>query len=207
MRVPEGFRPKCESGGQGWNVGPAAYAEDIESNTGERVIEPSKDTQPTKRSSAAGRRAGDVKKVPVARKARTRVWRLGDTDGGAPQEQPSAASDGPPRKRAPLREINSELAELAAKKQLHPENHQRLKQILNELEQILNEAARLASTRPESRRLYERALQSQQKALKLAARKKRQNWAPGPAGMVQNPGLSQGGREVLGGLPSSRRGH
>lgn len=181
-------------------------AEDIESDTGgtgDRTVE----RHAANEAVIRGQRAGDVKKVPVVRKARTRVWRLGDTDGGAPKEQASAASDGPPRKMTPLREINSELAELAAKKQLHPENHQRLKRILNELEQILNEAARLASTRPESRRLYERALRSQQEALALAARKNRRNRASGPAGMVQNRGLSQGGREVLGGLPSSRRGH
>lgn len=134
----------------------------------------------------------------MAPKARTRIWRLNDPDGREPKEQaPSPPCDRPPQKGTTVREIHRELSELAAKQQLGRKSHKRL-------EEIVSEAARLASQRPEYRRLYERALQIQKKALTPPRAKKRRGDA---AGFFQNPGLSQGGREILCGLPSSRRGH
>ena len=129
--------------------------------------------------------------------------RLNGADSPEPAEQPatSSASDELPRKRVErsraLGQIHSELSEMAAKQELGRKSRQRL-------EEIINEAASLASKRPDYRRLYERALQIQKKTMTPPRGRKRRG---GPAGLVQSPGLSQGGREVLGGLPSSRRGY
>ncbi len=156
------------------------------------MAEPSKDSRLAKQSSAATG-LGDQKRAPS--KARTR---LNEADGREKTERASSpASDRPPHKRTTPREIHRELSELAAKQQLGRKGQRRL-------EEILNEVAGLASKRPEYRRLYERALQIQKRALTPPRRKKR----PGDAaGFFQNPGLSHRGREILSGLPSSRRGH
>ena len=146
----------------------------------------------------------EVTKKPPP-KSRTRVWRAGDPPGPTPEapSSPPASADPPPR-RANLREINTELSELASRKQLHPDNIHRLKQLLGQIEQILNDAAPLVASSEGSRRLYERALKSQRRALALIAGPNR---GTHPAGWARNRGLSQGGREILGGLPSSRRRH
>ena len=136
-----------------------------------------------------------------APKSRTRLWRMGDPPGPAPASTP-ASGDSP--KRPSLREINTELSELAARKQLHPDNVHRLKQLLAQIEQILNDAAPLVASSPGSRRLYERALKSQRRALALVAGPNR---GAHPAGFAKGRGLTQGGREVLGGAPGSRRRH
>ena len=137
----------------------------------------------------------------MARKSRTRIWRMGDPDGVEPKEHDGlSTSDSPSPKKKTLREMKSELSELAAMEQLGPDDRERI-------DQIVTEAASLASKGPEYRRLYERALQIQKKALKKAATPPRGQKQPGGPRFARNPGLSHGGREVLGGLPSSRRGH
>ncbi|MCG7594592.1 hypothetical protein [Mycobacterium sp. PSTR-4-N] len=73
------------------------------------------------------------------------------------------------------------------------------------LNKIINDAAKLTWKGPQYKRLYERALQIQEKDMRPSRPKRSRR--VGPSGLVQNPGLSEGGREVLGGLPSSRRGH
>lgn len=85
--------------------------------------------------------------------------------------------------------IHSELSELAAKHPLGPEG-------LGRLHEIVNETARLVEKGPAYRRLYERVLQIQKRALRPAPQK-------GPTGksrgLVKNPELLYGGHEVLGG--------
>lgn len=73
------------------------------------------------------------------------------------------------------------------------------------LDEIVNDAAKLVRKGPSYRWVYERALQIQEEALTPPPTKGKRR--VGPAGLVLNTGLSQGGREVLGGLPSTRRGH
>ena len=150
------------------------------------------------------RRVAEVTKKPPP-KSRTRVWRTGDPPSPIPEVPSSTpASADPPPKRATLREVNTELSELAARKQLHPDDVQRLKRLLTQIERIINDTAPFVDSRPGSRREYERALKSQRRALALAAGPNR---GTHPAGRAQNRGLTQGGREILGGLPSSRRRH
>lgn len=91
-----------------------------------------------------------------------------------------------------LRHLHRELSGLAAKLaagQLGSKG-------VGRLSAILNETARHASHESGYRRVYDRALQIQKRALR-PPRAKRRN----------GTGLSQGGREVLGGIAGSRRGH
>lgn len=89
--------------------------------------------------------------------------------------------------------LHRELSELAAKQA----GHQRLAgKSLRRLEQIVNEVAPLAARDPGYRRVYERALRIQRKALRPPGTKRR-----------NDIGLTSGGREVLGGAPSTGRGH
>jgi len=157
---------------------------------------------PAKQSPAA-KKPAKVQKTPPAQKAMAVQARLNGADGPEPAERAAtpSASDAPARKPKEkgktIGQIHSELSEMAAKQELGRKSRQRL-------EEIVNEAASLVSKGPDYRRLYERALQIQKKTLTPPRGSK---WRGGPAGLVQNSGLSQGGREVLGGLPSSRRGH
>lgn len=93
--------------------------------------------------------------------------------------------------------IHRELSELAAKQPLQGKS-------LRRIHEIVNETARLAKKGPAYRRVYERALQIEKKALRPPQQKRPTGKS---RGLVQNPGLTYGGREVLGGAPSSRRGH
>lgn len=70
------------------------------------------------------------------------------------------------------------------------------------LDEIVNQAGRQAKKGPGYRRIYERALRVQRKAIMAPTRSK-----PQGRQSVSNPDLFEGGREVLGGLPSARRGH
>lgn len=141
-------------------------------------------------------------------KSRTRVWRASSPPVPAP-ELPSSppVSDDPPPKQATLREIKTELSELASRKHLQPEDIHRLKQLLPQIEQVINDAAPFVASRPASRRVYEQALNSQRRALALAAGSTRVKRGAHPAGLAQGRGLTQSGREVLGGAPGSRRRH
>lgn len=93
------------------------------------------------------------------------------------------------RADSPLSRLHGELSELAAKQPLQGKN-------LRRLQAIVNGTAPLAARDPGYRRVYERALRIQKKALR-PPRAKRRN----------ETGLTYGGREVLGGAPSTRRGH
>ncbi|BBX06756.1 hypothetical protein [Mycolicibacterium aichiense] len=97
--------------------------------------------------------------------------------------------------REGLGHIHRELSELAAKHPLGPEG-------LGRLQAIVNDTARLAEKGPSYQRLYERALQIQKNALRPAQQKGPRGKA---RGLVQNPELLYGGREVLGGAPSTGR--
>lgn len=125
---------------------------------------------------------------------------MGGHDNPDPTERPVTAAipDEPAGKRT-LKQINSELSEIAAKQE--PSHHDRLR-----LEEIVSEAGRVASKGPAYQRLYDRALRIQTKTIFTRPGGNRRIGG-GPAGLVKNPELSQGGREVLGGLPSSRRRH
>lgn len=94
-----------------------------------------------------------------------------------------------------LRLIHDELTAFEAEKQLGREGSQRL-------DAIVNQAARQVAKGPGYRRVYERALRVQREKIMAPTRSKRRG-----SGGVRNPDLFQGGREVLGGLPSSRRGY
>ena len=135
---------------------------------------------------------------PATQQAATVQSRMGVTDIPAPAADPAtaAASDEPARKRT-LKQIHSELSEIADKRE--PGTDARLR-----LEEIVSEASRLVSKGPSYQRLYERALRIQRKAMIIRPSGKGRIGG-GPAGLVENPGLSRGGHEVLGGLPSSRR--
>lgn len=76
------------------------------------------------------------------------------------------------------------------------------------LEQILTETGSLVAHDTEYQRLYQWALRLHKGAPKpTAPSTPRKGRRMGPAGLVKNPALTSAGREVLGGLPSSRRGH
>lgn len=168
---------------------------------GEPVIGPSTNTPPI-HSATSGDGRGDQEATAEVTHARLEGGRSAPPySRGAVF---SSASADPPPRRATLREINTELSELASRKQLHPDNIHRLKQLLAQIEQILNDAAPLVASSEGSRRLYERALKSQRRALALAGGPNR---SAHPAGWARNRGLTQGGREVLGGAPGSRRRH
>lgn len=97
--------------------------------------------------------------------------------------------------------IRRELTEMAAKPRLKQKD-------VTRLEQILTEMGPLVAHDAEYRRLYQWALRLHKGAPKpTAPSTPRKGRRMGPAGLVQNPELTSGGREVLGGLPSSRRGH
>lgn len=97
-------------------------------------------------------------------------------------------------KPAMLRLIHDELTAFEAKHQLGRRDSQRLNT-------ILNQAGRQIAKGPGYRRVYDRALRIQRKKIMALAPSKRRR------GGVTNPDRFEGGREVLGGLPSSRRGH
>lgn len=109
---------------------------------------------------------------------------------------PSPAAKRPAEKGGGwLGHTHRELSGLAAKQPLQGKG-------LARLHEIVNEAARLVEKGPEYRRLYARALQMQKKAL----RPPRQKGPTGKSrGLVRNPDLLYGGREVLGGAPSTGR--
>ncbi|SIF25262.1 hypothetical protein [Mycobacteroides abscessus] len=115
-----------------------------------------------------------------------------------PAEQPPAAVK--PVERGP-RQLHRELAEMAAKPRLKQKDVARL-------EQILTEAGSLVAHDTEYQRLYQWALRLHKGAPKPTVASLRTGGKRvGPAGLVKNPALTSAGREVLGGLPSSRRGH
>ncbi|WP_170092323.1 hypothetical protein [Mycobacteroides abscessus] len=123
------------------------------------------------------------------------------TPAPAPARRPPAAT---PVERGPLR-IRRELSEMADKQRL---KQQLKRKDFTRLEKILSETGRLVAHDAEYRRLYQWALRIHKGASQTAAASKpRSGKRVGPEGLVRNPELSYGGREVLGGLPSSRRGH
>lgn len=76
------------------------------------------------------------------------------------------------------------------------------------LEQILTETGSLVAHDTEYQRLYQWALRLHKGAPKpTAPSTPRKGRRMGPAGLVKNPALTSAGREVLGGLPGTRRGH
>lgn len=109
---------------------------------------------------------------------------------------PTADAKRPPKKgRGVVGQMHRELSELGAEHPLEPES-------LGRLHEIVNEAALLVEKGPAYQRLYQRALQIQKKAL----RPPQQTTATGKSrGLVKNPELLYGGREVLGGAPSTGR--
>ncbi len=111
------------------------------------------------------------------------------SDSTEPTEQSAAW------KPAMLRLIHDELTAFEVKHQLGRKDSQRL-------DAIVNQAGRQAAKGPGYRRVYERALRVQREKIMAPARSKRRG-----RGVVSNPDRFEGGREVLGGLPSSRRGH
>ncbi|MGV0581390.1 hypothetical protein ABQE57_22245 [Mycolicibacterium elephantis] len=114
------------------------------------------------------------------------------TDSPKPKEQPV---DWKPVR---LRLIHEELTAIDAK----VSGGSIGKKARKRLDQIVSQAGRQAKKGPGYRRLYERALRVQRKVIMAPTRSK-----PRGRASVSNPDLFLGGREVLGGLPSSRRGH
>lgn len=132
-------------------------------------------------------------------KAIRRARKKRDVPAPAPVKQPPAAKKPVANPRAAdrsesrLGDLHRELSELAAKQT----GHQRLAgKSLGRLAAIVNQVAPLAARDPGYRRVYDRALRIQQKALRPPGVKWR-----------NDTGLTSGGREVLGGLPGTRRGH
>lgn len=106
---------------------------------------------------------------------------------------------------ARLRQLHRELSALAEKRRL---KRPLKRKDFTRLELIMGEAGRLVAHDAEYQRLYEWALRIHKGAAKAAvAATPRPGRPAGPEGLVRNPELSYGGREVLGGAPSSRRGH
>ncbi|MDH6245506.1 hypothetical protein [Mycobacterium sp. OTB74] len=99
-----------------------------------------------------------------------------------------------------LGQIRSDLSRLETKKRLKNKDFIRL-------EEILSQTGSLVAKDREYERLYRWALGIHKGKSKPPSQPPRANKRIGPSGLVENPGLSQGGREVLGGLPGSRRGH
>lgn len=145
---------------------------------------------------------GLLKRMDAIRRARKKR----DAPAPAPEQQPTAVSlvtnaRGVDRPDSRLGDLHRELSELAAKQ---AGNQQLAGKSLRRLQAIVNGTAPLAARDPGYRKVYERALRIQKKALRPPR-------AKGPTGkprrLVRSPGLSYGGREVLGGLPGTRRGH
>lgn len=112
-----------------------------------------------------------------------------------------AVTSTPSRDPARLRQLHRELSAMAAQPRLKGKGVKRL-------EQILAETGPLVAHDDEYQRLYEWALRIHKGAAKAAvAATPRPGRRVGPEGLVRNPELSHGGREVLGGLPGTRRGH
>lgn len=128
---------------------------------------------------------------------RVSAVRTGKRDAGvpAPAELPPGAKEPSEKRRGGLGHVHRELSELAAKQPLDGKS-------LGRIHEIVNETARLVEKGPAYRRVYERALQIQKKALRPPQQKR----ATGKSrGLVKNPELLYGGREVLGGAPSTGR--
>jgi hypothetical protein len=114
--------------------------------------------------------------------------------GAAPADTP-AVKNPPEEGRSQVGRIHRELSELAAKQPLQGKS-------LGRLHELVEETARLLKKGPAYQRAYERALQIQKKALRPPQQKK----ATGKSrGLVKNPEMLYGGREVLGGAPSTGR--
>ncbi|SRX96065.1 hypothetical protein MSP7336_04340 [Mycobacterium shimoidei] len=123
---------------------------------------------------------------------RVSAVRTGKRDAGGPAPgAKNPAEEG----RGRVGRIHRELSELAAMQPLQGKS-------LGRLHEIVEETARLVEKGPAYRRAYERALHIQKKALRPPQQKK----ATGKSrGLVKNPELLYGGREVLGGAPSTGR--
>lgn len=118
-----------------------------------------------------------------------------DAGGPVPAEQSPGAKKPSEESRGRVGHLHRELSELAAKQPLDGKS-------LGRIHEIVNETARLVEKGPAYPRLYERALQIQKKALRPPQQQRRTGKSPG---LVQNPELLYGGREVLGGAPSTGR--
>lgn len=114
----------------------------------------------------------------------------------------TAVTSTPSRDQARLRQLHRELSAMAAQPRLKGKGVKRL-------EQILAETGPLVAHDDEYRRIYQWALRLHKGASKPtgAPTPRKGSKRVGPAGLVRNPELTQGGREVLGGLPGTRRGH
>lgn len=135
-------------------------------------------------------------------KAKAVQARINSASGKEPAE-PVASEPVPDNARQQpntngLKQLHGELSEMAAKLPLGAK-------ALRRLEEIINDAGSRAARHPGYRRLYDRALEIQKKALRPPRVKSKRR--RGGGGLVLSAELTEGGREVLGGLPSSRRGH
>jgi len=131
---------------------------------------------------------------------RLKAIRRARKQAAAPAPDTQALAVEEPVEQGP-RQIRRELTEMAAKPRLKQKDVARL-------EQILTESGPLVAHDAEYQRLYQWALRLHKGAPKpTAPSTPRKGRRMGPAGLVQNPEFTYGGREVLGGLPSSRRGH
>lgn len=142
---------------------------------------------------------GLLRRVSAVRRNRDTGVRAPATQSPAAKKPAKVKSSKP--NGTTIEQIHSELSEMATTQKLGTLGRKRRER----LDEIVNDAAKLVWKGPQYRWLYERALQIQEKTMRPPRPKS--NRRVGPAGLVQNPGLSQGGREVFGGLPSSRRGH
>lgn len=142
---------------------------------------------------------GLLRRVSAVRRNRDTGVRVQDTQILA-AKKPEKVQNAKAKGRT-IEQIHRELSDMAIRQKSGTLGRKRRER----LDEIVNDAAKLVRKGPPYRWLYERALQIQEKALTPPPTKSKRR--VGPAGLVQNPGLSQGGREVLGGLPSSRRGH
>lgn len=123
----------------------------------------------------------------------------------APAEQLPASPAAKKRVEHGPQQIRRELTEMAAKQRLQPQLSGRA---LRRLEAIMNATASRVAHDAEYQRLYQWALRIHGRASKAAvAAASRAGKRTGQArGLVQNPALLYGGREVLGGAPSTGRG-
>lgn len=123
---------------------------------------------------------------------RVSAVRTRNCESGAPK---AAAKNPPEEGRGGLGQMHRELSELAARHPVGPVG-------LRRLDEIVNETAQLVGKGSAYQRLHERALQIQKKALRPPQQRKA---ADKSRGLVKNPELLYGGREVLGGAPSTGR--
>jgi hypothetical protein len=143
-------------------------------------------------------------------RARLVQGRLGISEAIADVAAPTdpAETPQPPPKKRPGRgfgPIYNELTHFAAlRRSLAPEE-------LARLDVIVKETRALAAEDPVFRRLYQQAKLVRKgqisRSKSVARQRSGGRGGVGPAGMVASPGLSLARREVLGGAPSSRRGH